>query len=303
MRLLQSGANAASSTAASTPSDGLRNLLHAGQCVAALFRKILDAVTARSAPIGAVKEFRVFARDVGEWSFCVCQQNWSAIDVLVTAALAWLVATLAMAEATDVSMAVIVPLTLLFGLLVGRGRAGRSQAARRAAGRVSSGAAPSRLPSAAVVGELAAVAIFSGPIDRVLDERAARSADATPAIAQASAELNRTRAARTALDAAVDDAGRQRDEALVVARCEFHPSPMCPQTHITGVPGAGPGNTHGDGLSRRHPATSRRRCCQPRPIGARTRRRDRRGWAVAGAGAHHRDAAMSTTALARGGWR
>jgi hypothetical protein len=26
----------------------------------------------------------------------------------------------------------------------------------------------------------------------------------------------------------------------VVARCEFNPSPACPQTHITGVPGAGP---------------------------------------------------------------
>jgi Domain of unknown function (DUF4407) len=38
----------------------------------------------------------------------------------------------------------------------------------------------------------------------------------------------------------VDDAGRQRDEALVVARCEYNPSPACPQTHITGVPGAGP---------------------------------------------------------------
>ena len=38
----------------------------------------------------------------------------------------------------------------------------------------------------------------------------------------------------------MDDASRQRDEALVVARCEYNPSPACPQTHITGVPGAGP---------------------------------------------------------------
>jgi hypothetical protein len=92
----------------------------------------------------------------------------------------------------------------------------------------------------AVVGELAAVVIFSGPIDRVLDERAARAADATPVVAQAAAELDRARATRSALDTAVDDAGRQRDAALVVARCEFHPSPACPQTHITGVPGSGP---------------------------------------------------------------
>jgi hypothetical protein len=160
----------------------------------------------------------------------------------VTAALAWLVATLAMAEATDVSMAVIVPLTLLFGLLVGA--VSRAIASGPTRGWPSVlGRAAVAVAVGAVVGELAAVAIFSGPIDRVLDERAALSADATPAVAQAAAELNRARAARPALDAAVDDAGRQRDEALVVARCEYHPSPACPQTHITGVPGAGP-ETH-----------------------------------------------------------
>jgi len=158
---------------------------------------------------------------------------------LVTAALAWLVATLAMAEATDVSMAAIVPLTLLFGLLVGAvSWAIASGPTRGWPGVLGRGAVA--VAVGAVVGELAAVAIFSGPIDRVLDERAARSVDATPAVAQASAELNRIRASRTALDAAVDDAGRLRDEALVVARCEYHPSPACPQTHITGVPGAGP---------------------------------------------------------------
>jgi hypothetical protein len=136
-------------------------------------------------------------------------------------------------------MAVIVPSTLLFGLLVGTvswavtsgpicrwyGVAGRAAVA---------------VAVGAVVGELAAVVLFSGSIDRLLDDGAARSADATPAVAQASAELDRTRQERTSLDAAVDDAGRQRDEALVVARCEFHPSPACPQTHITGMPGAGP---------------------------------------------------------------
>src|SRR4051794_21479870 len=56
----------------------------------------------------------------------------------------------------------------------------------------------------------------------------------------ASADLERTRQARTALDNAVVDASRQRDAALVVARCEANPSPACPQTHITGVPGVGP---------------------------------------------------------------
>jgi hypothetical protein len=89
-------------------------------------------------------------------------------------------------------------------------------------------------------GELAAVVLFTGSIDQPRDERTARSADATPAVAEASTELDRTRTARTALDAAVEDASRQRDEALVVARCEYNPSPACPQTHITGVPGTGP---------------------------------------------------------------
>src|SRR5262249_19232809 len=79
----------------------------------------------------------------------------------------------------------------------------------------------------------------SGPIDRLVDERAVHTAEAAPAVTQASAELDRARQARTALDTAVNDASRQRDEALVVARCEFNPSPACPQTHITGIPGTG----------------------------------------------------------------
>ena len=163
----------------------------------------------------------------------------AGIVVLLGTALAWLVATLAITEATNVSIAVVVPFTLVFGLLVGAvSRAiasgptrGWSSIAGRAAVAVAVGV---------VVGELAAVVLFSGPIDRVLDERAARSADAAPAVAAASADLDRARQARTALDAAVNDASRQRDEALVVARCEFNPSPACPETHITGVPGAGP---------------------------------------------------------------
>ena len=91
-----------------------------------------------------------------------------------------------------------------------------------------------------VVGELVAMLIFAGSSDRRLDEQAARSADAAPAVVAASADLERTRQSRTALDDAVVDASRQRDAALVVARCEFNPSSACPQTHITGVPGAGP---------------------------------------------------------------
>ncbi len=91
-----------------------------------------------------------------------------------------------------------------------------------------------------VVGELVAMLIFAGSSERRIDEQAARTADAAPAVVAASADLTAARQARSALDDAVVDASRRRDEALVVARCEFNPSPACPQTRITRVPGAGP---------------------------------------------------------------
>ena len=97
-----------------------------------------------------------------------------------------------------------------------------------------------------VVGELAAMLIFAGSSDRRLDEQAARNADSTPAVVAASEDLSRTKQARTALDDAVVDASRRREEALVVARCEVNPSPACPQTHITGLPGAGPEHRRAD---------------------------------------------------------
>jgi multidrug efflux pump subunit AcrA (membrane-fusion protein) len=136
-------------------------------------------------------------------------------------------------------IAVIVLLTLVLGLLVGAvsWAIARGPIPRRSG---VLGRAAVAVAVAVVVGELASVVIFSGSIDRLLDERAARAADSTPAVAAASAQLDRTRQARTALDAAVEEASRQREAALVVARCEYHPSPACPQTHITGVPGTGP---------------------------------------------------------------
>ena len=163
----------------------------------------------------------------------------AGVVVLLGAALTWLVSALAIAGATHAPMALTVSLTFASGLLVGAiARAIASGPTRGWSG--VAGRAAVAVVVGVVVGELAAVVLFSGSIDRLLDERAARNADATPAVAQASAELDRTRQARTALDAAVDQASGQRDEALVVARCEYNPSPACPQTHITGVPGTGP---------------------------------------------------------------
>jgi hypothetical protein len=163
----------------------------------------------------------------------------AGVVVLLGAALAALVAILALAGSTHWATAAIVAVAVVFGLLVGAAsRAIASGPTRGWAG--IAGRAAVALAVGVVVGELAAVSIFSGPIDRVLDEQAAQRADATPAVAQASTKLDQTRAAHNALDDAVAHAGQHRDEALVVARCEYHPTPGCPQTHITGVPGVGP---------------------------------------------------------------
>jgi hypothetical protein len=59
-------------------------------------------------------------------------------------------------------------------------------------------------------------------------------------VAQSSASLQQTKDARKGLDNAVEQAREHQDNALVVARCEYNPTPACPQTRITGVPGAGP---------------------------------------------------------------
>lgn len=159
--------------------------------------------------------------------------------VLFGGLLAWLVATLAVSESTRFSLLVVVPLTLVFGLLVGAvTRATAAGSDRGRPGLAARGVVVAAL--GVVVGDLAAIVLLSGSIDHRLDERALRGAGSAPAVAQASASLQQTRDARAALDNAVDRAHQQQDQALVVARCEYHPTPACPQTRITGDPGAGP---------------------------------------------------------------
>jgi hypothetical protein len=158
--------------------------------------------------------------------------------VLINAALAWLVATIAIAESTDWPVWAILPLTLMFSLLVGILTRALANGPTRGWSVVGRGAVA--ILVGAVVGELAAIVLFSGSIDRRIDTQAARSADSMPAVTPVSADLGRMRAARSALDASVDQARVRRDEALVVARCEYNPTPACPQTRITGVPGPGP---------------------------------------------------------------
>jgi hypothetical protein len=166
----------------------------------------------------------------------------AGVVVLLVAAFSCVVATLAVAQSTSWPFAAIIPLTLLFGVLVGAiTRATASGPARGWRSVIGRGIVA--LAAGAVIGELASLVLFSGSIDRHLDAGAARSAESTPVVAQASANLARARDQRTTLDTAVEQARAHRDEALIVARCEYNPSPACPQTHITGVPGPGP-ETH-----------------------------------------------------------
>lgn len=158
--------------------------------------------------------------------------------VLAGAALAWLVAALAVSESARWPLVSVIPLTLVLGVLVGAVTRATAAGSPRRAGVGARAVVATAL--GVVVGELAATVLLSGSIDHRLDERALRDAASAPAVAQASASLHQARDARAALDGAVDRAHQQQDQALVVARCEYHPSPACPQTRITGVPGTGP---------------------------------------------------------------
>lgn len=178
----------------------------------------------------------------GDWDELAERHERSAhavagVVVLLNAALTWLVATLAVVESSRWPAPAVLPMTLVFGVLVGA--LSRAVASGPARGSLI-GRAAVALAVGVVVGELAALVMFAGSIDRRLDEQAAHHAQSDPAVAQSAAELQRLRDARSSLDEAVDDARARRDEALVVARCEYHPTPACPQTHITGVPGVGP---------------------------------------------------------------
>ncbi|WAJ42606.1 DUF4407 domain-containing protein [Mycobacterium sp. Aquia_216] len=159
--------------------------------------------------------------------------------VLLGAVLAWLVATLAVSASTRLPLSVVVALTLVFGLLVGAVTRGIASGPHRGWPGIA-GRAAVAVAVGVVVGELAALAVFSRSIDHRLDDRALRTADSAPAVVQASAALHQTRNMRTGLDDAVAQARTGQDNALIVARCEYHPSPACPQTRITGDPGAGP---------------------------------------------------------------
>ncbi|WP_174185948.1 DUF4407 domain-containing protein [Nocardia barduliensis] len=113
-----------------------------------------------------------------------------------------------------------------------------------------------------LIAELAAVVLFSGSVDRLLDEQAQRSLDSAPRVVAAQAELDRAKADRAVLEQAIGMAQNDIDHALVIARCEFNPTPECPRTRITGVPGRGPEAQTANAMlddARRHLATAQGR--------------------------------------------
>lgn len=148
--------------------------------------------------------------------------------------LAWLVAAAVATPSTGLPLAVVLPVTLIFGALVVVAIRSTVASARGTAVRVVLAVAIGLL-----VGELAAMTLFSNAITQRMDAQAAAHAAATPAVATAQGQLDALRAGRGALDAAVDSARRRRDDAQVVARCEYHPTPSCAQQPVTGVPGDG----------------------------------------------------------------
>lgn len=151
------------------------------------------------------------------------------VEVLL-AAMAAVVFALTLAASTTWPTVAVIAGGLIVGVLAGA--VSRAIASGRSAlpGRVAVGVAVG-----AVLGELAAMVVFSGAIDAELTRQA------TPRTELAAASLQQARQARTGLDDAVVRAEQRRDEALVVARCEVNPSADCPQSRITGRPGSGPG--------------------------------------------------------------
>ncbi len=160
--------------------------------------------------------------------------------VVLGGLLAWLVATAAIVASTEWPVFGVLPFTLVFGLVVGAVARALASGTRRTIASIA-GRVVVALFLGVVVGELAALSLFAGPIDRALDADAARQAASAPAVVAAGRTLDQLAASRAGLDTSVNEARQHVDAALVVARCEANPSsPACPREKITGVPGVGP---------------------------------------------------------------
>ncbi|MVU79817.1 DUF4407 domain-containing protein [Nocardia sp. ET3-3] len=91
-----------------------------------------------------------------------------------------------------------------------------------------------------VIAELACTVLFSGTVNRSLDETAQRAVESAPAVVIARTDFDRAKADRTALDQQITKAQNDVTTALKIARCEYNPSQDCAGIPTTGVPGRGP---------------------------------------------------------------
>ncbi|MGQ0480278.1 MAG: DUF4407 domain-containing protein [Pseudonocardia sp.] len=160
--------------------------------------------------------------------------------VLLAALVGWAVAALGAATIGGLGALAAAGATWPVGLLIGA--LGRVLAtAPVAPGRRAALLGPVAVAVLAgvLLGELAACAIFTGPVASQLDTRVDRAAAAV-AGGERATQLAGLRAERAGLDDRVDQAVARRDAALLVARCEFRPAPGCPPQLITGDPGRGP---------------------------------------------------------------
>lgn len=161
--------------------------------------------------------------------------------VLLNAVIAWGVAMFAVVGLSELSLWVALPVALVCGLLVGAfGRtlttAVLEPGRTRVLGEVTRAAVAVLI--GIVVGELAALAIFTGPVNRQLNVEA-DTARASVSTSDRGRQLEQLRDDRARLDERVSASVARRDEAQIVARCEFNPGPECPSNRITGVPGRG----------------------------------------------------------------
>ncbi|MEV6136302.1 DUF4407 domain-containing protein [Nocardia sp. NPDC051990] len=166
----------------------------------------------------------------------------SGAVVLLFAAVATTVTTLALAEADGMPLFAIMFVAMVVALLAGA--VARALATARPAGGPDRRGLAGRIAVAVVAGilvaELASTVLYADTIDRLLDEKAQHAVESAPAVVVARTELDRAKADRAAVDQSITKAQADIDHALVIARCEYHPTPECPQTRITGVPGRGP---------------------------------------------------------------
>lgn len=164
----------------------------------------------------------------------------AGVLAVLNGALAWLVATAAVAASTSIPVPAILPFTLILGLVVIVVSRALATGPRRSWTGILGRAAVAVFVGL-VVGELAGISLFSSPIDRALDADAQHQAASASAVIADTQALDQLKAKRATLDTDVSNAQDYVTKQLVIARCEFDPAASaCPRTEITGVAGDGP---------------------------------------------------------------